>query len=86
MSSPRGPDRSSAPASIVGSQSKTTIEAGAELLSGPRGDDMRIPRGWEKFDEEAIDQLDDDELAQQWEYNVVDPTNPQISTSTSEKS
>lgn len=55
-----------------------TIEAGAELLSGPRGDDMRIPRGWEKFDEEAIDQLDDDELAQQWEYKVSDPTNPQI--------
>ena len=58
-----------------------TIEAGAELLSGPRGDDMRIPRGWEKFDEEAIDQLDDDELAQQWEYNVVDPTNPQVNFS-----
>jgi len=58
-----------------------TIEAGAELLSGPRGDDMRIPRGWEKFDEEAIDQLDDDELAQQWEYNVVDPTNPQVHNS-----
>ena len=58
-----------------------TIEAGAELLSGPRGDDMRIPRGWEKFDEEAIDQLDDDELAQQWEYNVVDPTNPQVNYS-----
>jgi GTP-binding protein len=66
-----------------------TIEAGAELLSGPRGDDMRIPRGWEKFDEEAIDQLDDDELAQQWEYNVIDPTNPQVNFSeksnTSEK-
>ncbi|MBU3752625.1 MAG: GTPase ObgE [Candidatus Nanopelagicaceae bacterium] len=58
-----------------------TIEAGAELLSGPRGDDMRIPRGWEKFDEEAIDQLDDDELAQQWEYNVTDPTNPQVHNS-----
>ncbi|MEY2679278.1 MAG: GTPase [Actinomycetota bacterium] len=66
-----------------------TIEAGAELLSGPRGDDMRIPRGWEKFDEEAIDQLDDDELAQQWEYKVSDPTNPQVNYSeksnTSEK-
>jgi GTP-binding protein len=61
-----------------------TIEAGAELLSGPRGDDMRIPRGWEKYDEEAIDQLDDDELAQQWEYKAVDPTNPQIEI-TSEK-
>lgn len=63
-----------------------TIEAGAELLSGPRGDDMRIPRGWEKYDEEAVDQLDDDELAQQWEYNVVDPTNPQVSAPTTEKS
>ena len=55
-----------------------TIEAGAELLAGPRGDDMRIPRGWEKADEEAIDQLDDDELAGQWEYRVADPTNPRI--------
>ena len=57
-----------------------TIEAGAELLSGPRGDDMRIPRGWEKYDEEAVDQLDDEELAQQWEYNIADPTNPQVDT------
>lgn len=55
-----------------------TIEAGAELLSGPRGDDMRIPRGWEKFDEEAVDQLDDDELAAQWEYQVSDPTTPRV--------
>lgn len=61
-----------------------TIEAGAELLAGPRGDDMRIPRGWEKFDEEAIDQLDDEELAQQWEYKVVDPTSPQISSTIEE--
>ena len=51
-----------------------TIEAGAELLAGPRGDDMRIPRGWEKFDQEvAADQLDDEELAAQWEYQVSDP-------------
>lgn len=55
-----------------------TIEAGAELLSGPRGDDLRIPRGWEKYDDEAIDQLDDEELAQQWEYQVADPTTPRI--------
>jgi GTP-binding protein len=55
-----------------------TIEAGAELLAGPRGDDLRIPRGWEKFDEEAIDQLDDEELARQWEYQVADPTTPRI--------
>ena len=33
-----------------------TIEAGAELLSGPRGDDMRIPREWERLEEESIDQ------------------------------
>ena len=39
---------------------------------------MRIPRGWEKADEEAIDQLDDEELAGQWEYRVADPTNPRI--------
>lgn len=55
-----------------------TIEAGAELLAGPRGDDLRIPRGWEKYDDEAIDQLDDEELAQQWEYRVADPTSPRI--------
>ncbi len=56
-----------------------TIEAGAELLAGPRGDDMRIPRGWEKFDQEvAADQLDDEELAAQWEYQVSDPTSPRI--------
>lgn len=61
-----------------------TIEAGAELLAGPRGDDMRIPRGWEKFDEEAVDQLDDDELAQQWEYKVPDPTNPQVNSTIEE--
>jgi hypothetical protein len=41
---------------------------------------MRIPRGWEKYDEEAVDQLDDEELAQQWEYNVADPTTPQVDT------
>ena len=55
-----------------------TIEAGAELLAGPRGDDLRIPRGWEKYDEEAIDQLDDEELALQWENQVADPTSPRI--------
>ena len=24
--------------------------------------------------------IDDEELAQQWEYNVADPTNPQVDT------
>jgi GTP-binding protein len=55
-----------------------TIEAGAELLAGPRGDDLRIPRGWEKSDDEAIDQLDDEELAQQWENRVPNPTSPVV--------
>ncbi len=55
-----------------------TIEAGAELLAGPRGDDLRIPREWERMEVEAIDQLDDDEIAQQWEYKVADPTDPRI--------
>mgnify|MGYP000147045487 CR=1 FL=1 len=26
----------------------------------------------------TIDQLDDDEIAQQWEYKVADPTDPRI--------
>ena len=56
-----------------------TIEAGAELLSGPRGDDMRIPREWERLEEESIDQLSEDEIDRQWEYNVVDPTSPRLS-------
>ena len=55
-----------------------TIEAGAELLAGPRGDDLRIPREWERMEIEAVDQLDDDEIAQQWEYKVADPTDPRI--------
>ena len=42
-----------------------TIEAGAELLSGPRGDDMRIPREWERLEEESIDQLSEDEIDRQ---------------------
>mgnify|MGYP003337541677 FL=1 len=56
-----------------------TIEAGAELLSGPRGDDMRIPREWERMEEESIDQLSEDEIDRQWEYNVADPTTPRLS-------
>ena len=63
-----------------------TIEAGAELLSGPRGDDMRIPREWERMEEESVDQLSDDEIDRQWEYNVADPTNPQLTDSQSKNS
>ena len=63
-----------------------TIEAGAELLSGPRGDDMRIPREWERMEEESVDQLSDDEIDRQWEYNVADPTNPQLTDSQTKNS
>jgi GTP-binding protein len=62
-----------------------TIEAGAELLSGPRGDDMRIPREWERLEEESVNQLSDDEIDRQWEYNVADPTNPQITPARDQK-
>ena len=45
---------------------------------------------WKKLKwEYYTGKLDDDELAQQWEYNVTDPTNPQVNYSeksnTSEK-
>jgi GTP-binding protein len=39
---------------------------------------MRIPREWERMEEESVDQLSDDEIDRQWEYNVADPTNPQL--------
>ncbi len=56
-----------------------TIEAGAELLAGPRGTDIRIESPWAgRYVEDAIDQLSDDEISQQWEYNIADPRSPRI--------
>jgi GTP-binding protein len=56
-----------------------TIEAGAELLAGPRGGDLRIESPWAgRYVEDDVDQLNDDEIAMQWEYNVIDPKNPRI--------
>jgi GTP-binding protein len=56
-----------------------SIEAGAELLAGPRGEDLRLSTPW-RMDllEDDIDQLSDDEIEMQWEYNVANPRNPRI--------
>ena len=58
-----------------------TIEAGAELLAGPRGSDLRIESPWAgRYIGEAddVDQLSDDEIAGQWEYNIANPNTPRI--------
>jgi GTP-binding protein len=57
-----------------------SIEAGAELLAGgPRGEDLRLSTPW-RMDllDDDIDQLSDDEIEMQWEYNVANPRNPRI--------
>ena len=56
-----------------------SIEAGAELLAGPRGEDLRLSTPW-RMDllEDDIDQLSDDEIEMQWEYKVANPRNPRI--------
>ena len=56
-----------------------TIEAGAEQLAGHlhrRGEDSRLEGAW-VVEERVVDQLSDEEIAQQWEYNVEDPHTPQ---------
>lgn len=56
-----------------------SIEAGAELLAGARGTDRRLESPWAgRYVEDALDQLNDDEISMQWEYNVVDPKSPKI--------
>ena len=55
-----------------------TIEAGAEQLAGHlhrRGEDSRLEGSW-VVEERVVDQLSDEEIAQQWEYNVEDPHTP----------
>jgi GTP-binding protein len=57
-----------------------TIEAGAEQLAGflhRRGEDSRLEGAWQAVEREA-DKLSDEEIARQWEYNVAEPTNPEI--------
>jgi GTP-binding protein len=55
-----------------------TIEAGAELLAGPRGSDLRIESPWAGRYVEDVNELSDDEIAGQWEYNVPNPKSPRI--------
>jgi GTP-binding protein len=58
-----------------------TIEAGAEQLAGHlhrRGEDSRLESTW-NMPERVEDVLSDDEIAKQWEYNVVDPHTPKLS-------
>ena len=56
-----------------------TIEAGAELLAGPRGSDLRIESPWAgRYVEDSVDVLNDDEIAGQWEYNTANPNTPRI--------
>jgi len=55
-----------------------TIEAGAELLAGPRGGDLRIESPWAGRYIEDDDQLSDDEIAMQWEYNITNPRDPRV--------
>ena len=57
-----------------------TIEAGAEQLAGflhRRGEDSRLEGAWNTVETER-DRLSDDEVARQWEYNVAEPTNPEM--------
>jgi GTP-binding protein len=61
-----------------------TIEAGAEQLAGHlhrRGEDSRLEGAW-VVEEKVVDQLSDDEIAQQWEYNVEDPHTPRLTDPT----
>jgi GTP-binding protein len=58
-----------------------TIEAGAEQLAGHlhrRGEDSRLESTW-NMPERVENVLSDDEIAKQWEYNVVDPHTPKLS-------
>ncbi len=57
-----------------------TIEAGAEQLAGHlhrRGEDSRLESTWQQT-EHVEDVLSDDEIAKQWEYNVIDPHTPKL--------
>jgi len=58
-----------------------SIEAGAELLAGPRGSDLRLESPWAgRYLEDDVDELSEDEIAMQWEYNVENPRDPRVGT------
>ena len=55
----------------------------AEQLAGflhRRGEDSRLEGAWGAVAPE-VDKLSDDEIARQWEYNVEEPTSPEIKLS-----
>ena len=54
-----------------------TIDAGAELLGSARGEDARFDSPW-KSHERVVDQLNETEIATQWEYQVADPHTPEL--------
>jgi GTP-binding protein len=56
-----------------------TIEAGAEILAKNlqrRGEDARIDNVWKA--EKVQDQLTEDEIARQWEFQVSNPNTPEV--------
>jgi GTP-binding protein len=55
-----------------------SIEAGAELLAGPRGEDLRLSTPWRMDLNDDVDQLSDDEIEMQWEYNIANPSDPRV--------
>jgi GTP-binding protein len=55
-----------------------SIEAGAELLAGPRGEDLRLSTPWRMDLNDDVDQLNDDEIEMQWEYNIANPRDPRV--------
>ena len=60
-----------------------TIEAGAEMLAKNlqrRGEDARLDSVWRA--EKVPDQLNEDEIASQWEYQVSNPNTPEIEDET----
>jgi GTP-binding protein len=48
-----------------------------------RGEDSRLEGAWQAVERED-DKLSDEEIARQWEYNVAEPTNPEIKISLDE--
>ena len=57
-----------------------SIEAGAELLAGPRGTDVRIENPWaQRLHGASSDRLSDSEIAAQWDNFVANPYDPALS-------
>jgi GTP-binding protein len=55
-----------------------TIEAGAEILIGARGSDLRLDQLWssKRHLDHSTTPLNEEEMAKQWEYNVENPSDP----------